>query len=668
MGCYALIVGVCQDWPEQRLERGDIGLARCLAADCNLPKQNVAEVYDGSAARSNVLRALDGLLDRRNERRTRDEEGGEEDTLLVHYGGHGKRTEFCTPKQSIVDGAVRREPWIQHSDIVDLLERKFQGGTALCFIDCCHAGGFGEAVVRRRNETKALHVKYGCIMSVPPASEAGDEWTMTECLIRTFRGELRCHDDASRCCYYLSTKKGKHKIQPRMNSVVSLGWGDSPDAVTDAAAFHPTWGQVLEYLSDEMTRLKGDRLTTLFFGEGMQDGKFLSQPCAFGESRRASATNASASIPRDATWMEPFLRTSLAANDEVWVKLAGAESTGDSSLVGWFPGRIVSLWGESAIEDAGAAARANGHQSNSPPSNATIELYDHITKDSWTTTVPLRKCTLLGGLPFGFGFDPEDCTKVIAHLAKSLAFYDTSLPPNIEVKVWSDGKHHNAKTLGRVEVPWNEVDLDSELDLKGPCVPLLWEDDSTISFEPTEACIVRNDKDPSKKTLLSELSTGAADESISTPMGAMLASLNCRGMQIQPDDPSHILDNDVKDAALLEAYDAEDKVWSAVQVLPLKPQGTPLSVLAYHICYPEAESLSVAYWESDESLSVIPNSYLRSKGSDSDDNSSDEESYDEATELEKVSKYVRKMSMRHSPEMPHERQERQQPKTCCPTL
>ena len=147
----------------------------------------------------------------------------------------------------------------------------------------------------------------------------------------------------------------------------------------------------------------------------------------------------------------------------------------------------------------------------------------------------------------------------------------------------------------------------------------------------------------------------------------MLASLNCRGMEIQP-SALHILDNNAKDAALLEAYDAEDKVWSAVQVLPLKPQGTPFPVLAYHICYPEAESLSVAYWESDESLSVIPNSYLRLKGSDSDDDSSDEESYDEATELANVRKYISKMSIRQSPEMPHERQERQQAKTCCPTL
>ena len=107
MGCYALIVGVCQDWPEQRLDRGDIGLARCLAADCKLLPQNIAEVYDGGATRSTVLRALDGLLDRRNERRTSEEGGEEEDTLLIHYGGHGKRTEFCTPRQSIVDGAVR---------------------------------------------------------------------------------------------------------------------------------------------------------------------------------------------------------------------------------------------------------------------------------------------------------------------------------------------------------------------------------------------------------------------------------------------------------------------------------------------------------------------------------------------------------------------------------
>ena len=66
MTCYAFIVGVNQEWPEQRCSLGDIGLARCLSERCRLPPENLTQVYDNRATRSNILRALEGLLDRRN--------------------------------------------------------------------------------------------------------------------------------------------------------------------------------------------------------------------------------------------------------------------------------------------------------------------------------------------------------------------------------------------------------------------------------------------------------------------------------------------------------------------------------------------------------------------------------------------------------------------------
>ena len=101
---------------------------------------------------------------------------------------------MCTSKRGVVceydDGKLSNERWIRHAEIVDLVERKFEGGTAICFADCCHAGGFGEAVIaaieRRRRRDRggtgegsksdgALRVKYACVMSVPPADTAGME-------------------------------------------------------------------------------------------------------------------------------------------------------------------------------------------------------------------------------------------------------------------------------------------------------------------------------------------------------------------------------------------------------------------------------------------------------------------------------------------------------------
>ncbi len=157
MTYYAFVVGVNQDWPEQRCSLGDIGLARCLRHHCQLLKENLVEVYDKRATRSNILHSLENLLDRRKGH------DGLSDKLLFHYGGHGFRTEFCTHRHGVgSDGKTIKEPRVKHSDIIDLLERKFKGGTVWCIIDCCHSGGFGRAVVQRNCDAKSLHANYGC--------------------------------------------------------------------------------------------------------------------------------------------------------------------------------------------------------------------------------------------------------------------------------------------------------------------------------------------------------------------------------------------------------------------------------------------------------------------------------------------------------------------------
>ena len=157
---YAFIVGVNQEWPEERCDLGDIGLARCLRDHCKLPQDNLVEVYDEIATRSNILIALERLLDHRNENLTKN------DVLLFYYGGHGKRTAFCTQKHCVVGGRLHTEPWIKHLEIINLFENKFKGGTVLCIIDTCHSGGFGEAVFQRYiDNNNSLNVNYGCLVS-----------------------------------------------------------------------------------------------------------------------------------------------------------------------------------------------------------------------------------------------------------------------------------------------------------------------------------------------------------------------------------------------------------------------------------------------------------------------------------------------------------------------
>lgn len=658
---YAFIVGVNQDWPEQRCSHGDIGLARCLVGKhVQLPKENLAEVYDERATRSNVLLSLERLLDqrRRNKEKllprrpnsSKIEKDGESeaDTLLFYYGGHGKPTEFCTRRQTVKNGEMHTEPWIKHSDIIDLLERKFKGGTVWCIIDCCHSGGFGQAVVKKyRDATTPLSVSYGCIMSVPPADEAGLEWTMTECLIRAFSGELRCSPDKKNT-YFLSTKNGKHPIK---NKVASNG----DTTKTNISCSHPTWEQVTEYLADEMARIKGNRLTTLFIGKGMEDGQLLKRPCIFHESW-TDLTCSSVSIPRDETWMDPFRRKHYAVNDGVFVKYVdNCESKNDdkdaipAARLGWYPGHIIS------INQPNHSTVINPALDGDHNITACIELYDVIFQSRWTVVLPLytnpspsNSGTVLGGLPFGFGLDPLLTATIISRMAKQLAYYDTAaFPPGVHVKaLWKDGKFYNATTLCYQDVNWEEVDVDSSI---GPCVPLQWNDDRSISFVPTAVCRAKPTKGSTmnssrkKKVSSAEITPNPSGIGV-TPIDVMMTSLSLEGKSLNGSAPILGRSRVEEDAISWEAFDAEDCEWLPVTLMnKMTFLELPLKVLAFHMCYREAGAFSVVYWESDSSLSVVPNTYLRQRVLSDDD--SDKDSCDneiESTDYDDVNRYIAK--------------------------
>jgi hypothetical protein len=632
------------------------------------------EVYDERATRSNILHSLESLLDRRNAVRDgQSAEGhyGSSDTLLFYYGGHGLRTEFCTQRHGVgSDGKTFKEPRMKHSDIVDLLERMFKGGTVWCIIDCCHSGGFGRAVVQRYHDAKMLRVNYGCIMTVPPEDIAGLEWTITECFIRAFKGELRCSsgnpEDESHS-YYLSLKNGKHPIKETMDT-------DHVDTPEKILGLHPTWEQVIEYLADEMARIKGDRLTTLFCGRGMEDREFLQGPCLFGDTSSAISC-LTASIPRNETWMDPFRRHYHAVNDGVFVKWMGDSQINPAAINAaipssrmaaratvvtagaWYPGRIISI--SPSLISSGNASPAN--EGNTPATSCTacIELYDVISHARWAVTLPIHNMgrnTVLGGLPFGFGFDPLTCVNVITRMAKQLAYFDTSMPPGIHVKaLWNDGKFYSAKILCRSEIIWGEIDFDSSYEVRGPCVPLRWEDDDSISFVPTHACVVKNDKSMNRskskrkeKVKLAEISSSdAAEIIISTPMDAMLTSLACDRKKLHGNLPILGGFKKEEDSINWEAYDAEDCEWLPVILMnQMDVCVLPLKVLAFHTCYHESESFSIVYWENDSTLSIVPNSCLRRKemtddtGETSDDDSSDNGASDKSTDKIDVRKHI----------------------------
>lgn len=638
MTAYAFIVGCCEEWPEQRYDIGDIGLARCLRSEyCNLvPKEQLVELYDTDATRANILSALERLLERRNDANSNNNDASTYDTLLFYYGGHGKPGKFCT-----------RQEYTKHSDIINLLENKFQCGTVWCIIDCCYSGTFGQAIVQRHCDTTnnystpqlAAAANYGCIMTVPPEDVAGMEWTITECFIRAFKGELRCfaHDDVSSqhdCSYYLSLKNGLHQNNNKDECTTYYGYMDTPNKNIGS---HPTWAQVIDYLADEMVRIKSDRVTNLFWGSKFtNDGNnaLLHMPCLFGTLNTASsshsspsalsvATDIQASIPRNKTWMEPFQHHQLQVNSRVFVKCNVGDfpyTTVDNNLtfvgpqLGWLPGRVIQD-GTTTVD---------------------IELYDAVIQTRWTITLPIigQSHAILGGLPFGFDFDPLSCARVIARLARHLTYLDTSIPLETFVKAaWPDDvKVYNAKVICRSEVPWDEFATFDMKGISGPCVPVRWDDDQSISFVSTHSGIVNDTKisfQQKEQVKLSELSLTDPGAIIRTPMDAMLASLACNGIRLNGNVPICGGLKEEEELYSWEAYDAEDSKWRKVHLMnQMDISSLPLQVLAFHMCYHESEMFSVVYWEMDSTLSIIPNSYIRRRKdrSDEDDSSDDDSS------------------------------------------
>ena len=582
-----------------------------------------------------MLFSLQELLNARNQHVTDD------DVLLLYYGGHGKREEACTFTESIIDGKVQKEPWLRYDEIVDLLETHFQGGTVWVILDCCHSGGFGEAVMQRYYDSDvALKVNYGCIMSVPPGDIAGMEWTMSECFIRAFEGELYCTNDDS-IPNYLSTKKGKHRLSFPEEVIVQNEdhRSDEDDAPKDRPGIHPTWEQTINFLADEMARIKGDQLSTLFIGEKMH--AWLEKPCRFGDAcldtidpgLLSAHQDNPVSISRDYSWMTPFTNMEYSTNDEVYVKWTGnitAEECRDNIptyIVAWLPGRIVSFNDQSIC----------------------INIYDIVTETSWTAELCINdtKNRILCGLPFGFHTEPQNCITSITHFARQLCYLDMSLHPMTPLQIlWTDGEFYPARVMSHVEINWDQVKkhkVDGNYSVIGPYIAVQWEDEDATSLIPLGKCVVLNpisnglDKESLSSAQQShEQLVSNAAKSIKTPYDAMMASFACLGKQLHPKSmpivhsPPNIQD---ETSNTWESYDAEDKEYLPIQVMNDIVSNPPLEVLAYHSLYPHAGNYSIVFWEGDSVLSLVPSTYLRLRCSNDDDSSESSDSSSEEDEV-----------------------------------
>ena len=165
---HALIIGndTNKEWQQHRRENGDIQLHQALSRYGGIPKHQIVSLQDENATKSKAESYLKELCKKTYEG----------DTLIFYYGGHGKKSLFCT----------EQEDW-SHAEVLSVIENEFRGSFALIVADCCYSGSFRRALKSIKNNNR---VSYICIMSTLPSAEAIGDWVITNCLIRALKRDI----------------------------------------------------------------------------------------------------------------------------------------------------------------------------------------------------------------------------------------------------------------------------------------------------------------------------------------------------------------------------------------------------------------------------------------------------------------------------------------------
>ncbi len=179
---FVFLVGHCKEWPENRVEQGDIALYNEYVG-AGVPPDQILYIKDKKASKKNCEQQLSQFL-----KTTRPHS-----TLVFYYGGHGKPTGFCT----------HQAEW-RFQDVTNMIERSFQGERVLFLLDCCASGNLAGCL--RSPHTVTKH--YVCLASSPAfvtTTDEGEEWILNYRWILA----MRCSDGnlpLSRVIEYLSDR------------------------------------------------------------------------------------------------------------------------------------------------------------------------------------------------------------------------------------------------------------------------------------------------------------------------------------------------------------------------------------------------------------------------------------------------------------------------------
>ena len=500
---FVFVVGINDEWQQDRDTVGDVALVETFRNFCGVPEQHVMFLRDDNVSVSEVKQKLKQFL----------ETTTIGSTFLFYYGGHGLAHSFCVPPATDV---------LSHDDIVSMIHLYFQGDFVWCMIDTCYSGNFYLAVnkliparfgthpstpirtkVGESNNHEKSNQTFICVMSTERNKKAGGDWTLTGCLIRALKGTI-------------------------------------PNTATSAELF--TVREFLSYASDETARVKGDIMTVSIHTNTLETSEIYrihhmkmttsSYPCVNQDRNNQSlvynlldATEISTVSPRKGHLNKkcnPIFHKSKNSVSQVLGlgqnSLWKAVTRRPSSWKGI--NRRPSSWKGILFLDCDmgkkvyakwplfTSATAGDHRvlpptwypceilSNNSTMKNTVEvhLHDPITEQSINMTVLCRDLLSTGHLCSERDMDSllQNFKNAQLHYARHSKYisYSIKAGTNITAVYWH--KKHYAPYKARI-LCWEDVSWEKVTDVKcrdeykgehGPFVPVEWEIDESWSIIP----------------------------------------------------------------------------------------------------------------------------------------------------------------------------------------
>ena len=161
---FVFLVGHCEEWPENRVEQGDIAVYHEYLA-AGVPRSQICFVKDRDCTNTNCQKQLQNFL-----QTTRPQS-----TLVFYYAGHGHPTGFNT----------RHDEWT-YRQVCHTVDERFQGERVLFLLDCCASGN----LARWLAPPFVVKKDYIAIANAAPfteASDEGEEWVLSNSFIRGMR-------------------------------------------------------------------------------------------------------------------------------------------------------------------------------------------------------------------------------------------------------------------------------------------------------------------------------------------------------------------------------------------------------------------------------------------------------------------------------------------------